>query len=125
MSHPSDRPPLVLYPNWKGKVRWLVGLLSGLAILIFGLVMVSQLGGRQDLWFISAVGGVIVVSCLLVSRHVFYPEPIFVLDKDGLTDRSSPFGMGVVGRDEIEAVVVFQHGGRGMLGVKVRDKQAV
>jgi hypothetical protein len=52
-------------------------------------------------------------------------RPLLVVDERGVTDRSSPFAVGFIARDEIVAVLVCRYGFKTVLGFRVRDRSAV
>lgn len=140
MNAATDREPLVVHASpraWWERLanRVVVGPLAfafGLALAIATYLEPFPLWWADPFnWMgvllcgsMLAIGGYGLLNCAWDLPWLLRRRPLLVIDERGVTDRSSPFGVGFVAREEITAVLACRYGRKAALGLCVRDRKA-
>lgn len=107
---------------------WLV-LLGAILFVVLG---VSILGFREP-WPLRIYHGAVAVlailffgACAVIALvRILVPSPAVVLNREGLTDSTSPFGVGYLSWDEVAFISIYLIQGQRMLGVFLKDAGSV
>ena len=107
---------------------WLV-LLGAILFVALG---VDILGFREPLPLrlyhgVAAVLAIVFFgACAVVALvRILVPSPTVVLSREGLTDSTSPFGVGFLSWDEVAFVSIYLIQGQRMLGVFLKDAVSI
>jgi hypothetical protein len=108
---------------------WLV-LLGAILFVALG---VSILGLREEPAPLRLYHGLVAVlaivffgACAVVALvRILVPSPAVVLSREGLTDTTSPFGVGFLSWDEVAFISIYLIQGQRMLGVFLKDAVSI
>jgi hypothetical protein len=75
---------------------------------------------------VAVVAIVFFGACALVAlvRNLL-PSPTVVLSREGITDTTSPFGIGFLSCDEVAFISIYVIQGQRMLGVFLKDAVSI
>lgn len=115
----EDRDCVVVYLS-----RFKLGLilLGSLVFVALGVVLALAAEERGIAFWkvvvVSYVGVPFFSYCALFSAwRLLFRRPALVIDARGITDAASAFGVGHVGWDEVERVLLYNVSGQAMLGI--------
>ena len=121
---------VVIKPS-RAKMLLLLGVGIGAAVLClwmgFGEVSSTMRGpSRAVLAGVMVIcGGFFGLGGLYALYRLFSPLPALVISAEGLVDSASMANAGFIAWNEIQEVIVHTYGNQKMLGIEVKDPQAL
>jgi len=115
----TERDCVVVYPS---RIKLGLILLGSLAFGAFGVVIALAAEERGiAFWKVVVVSylGVPFFSYLALfsAWRLLFRRPALVIDSSGITDAASAFGVGHVGWDEVDRLLLYVVSGQSMLGI--------
>ena len=126
----TDVPPDVsirIYPT-RTKL-WLV-LLGAILFVVLGVWILGLRDEPAPLRLYHGLVAVIAIvffgGCAVVALfRILVPSPAVVLSREGITDHTSPFGVGFLSWDEVAFVSIYLIQGQRMLGIFLKDAVSI